>query len=108
MSRVFVDLFYELAEQDAPGDSDGDYVLVRHAESVRPGEIGVFICGDTGYIKEYRKDGLHSHNPAYATITFTGGEGVRCIGKVLGRVRREDWADEESIAAWQEDGEKGR
>ncbi len=91
-----------------PTFSDGDFVLVRHAASVRPGEIGVFICGDTGYIKEYRKDGLHSHNPAYGTITFTDSEGVRCIGKVLGKVRGEDWADEASIAAWQEDGEKGR
>ncbi len=91
-----------------PTYSDGDYVLVRHTASVRPGEIGVFICGDTGYIKEYQKDGLHSHNPAYATISFTDSEGVRCIGKVLGKVRKEDWADEDSIAAWQEDGQKGR
>ena len=72
-----------------PTYSDGDFVLVRHTASIRPGEIGVFICGDTGYIKEYREDGLHSHNPAYATITFTEGDSVRCIGKVLGKVREE-------------------
>ena len=87
---------------------DGDQVLVRHTASVRPGEIGVFICGDTGYIKEYRKDGLHSHNPAYATISFNEGDSVRCIGKVLGRIRQEDWADEESYEAWQEYEQKGR
>ncbi len=87
---------------------DGDQVLVRHAATVRPGEIGVFICGDTGYIKEYRKDGLHSHNPAYAPISFDGADAVRCIGKVLGRVTREDWADEEQYAAWQEFETKGR
>ena len=91
-----------------PTYSDGDYVLVRHAAAVRPGEIGVFIFGDTGYIKEYQKDGLHSHNPAYKTMIFTGGEVVRCIGRVLGKVRKEDWADEDSYAAWRKSGQKGR
>ena len=91
-----------------PTYSDGDQVLIRHTSSIRPGEIGVFICGDTGYIKEYRKDGLHSHNPAYATIFFGEGDAVRCIGKVLGKVKLEDWADDESFAAWQEYEQKGR
>lgn len=86
---------------------DGDQVLIRHAASVRPGEIGVFISGDTGYIKEYREDGLHSHNPAYATISFGEGDAVRCVGKVLGKVGQEDWADDESYAAWQEYEQKG-
>ena len=86
---------------------DGDQVLVRHTSAIRPGEIGVFICGDTGYIKEYRKDGLHSHNPAYATISFGEADAVRCIGKVLGKVRQEDWADDESFTTWQEYEKKG-
>ncbi len=91
-----------------PTYSDGDQVLVRHTSSIRPGEIGVFICGDTGYIKEYQKDGLHSLNPAYATISFSDGDSVRCIGKVLGKIRQENWADEESYAAWREFEQKGR
>ena len=87
---------------------DGDQVMIRHTTSIRPGEIGVFICGDTGYIKEYQADGLHSHNPAYATISFSEGEAVRCIGKVLGKIRQEDWADEESYEAWREYEKEGR
>ena len=87
---------------------DGDQVLVRHTSRIRPGEIGVFICGDTGYIKEYQEDGLHSHNPAYAPISFNGEETVRCVGKVLGKVRIENWADEESASAWFEYEQKGR
>ena len=87
---------------------DGDQVLIRHTSNIRPGEIGVFVCGDTGYIKEYQKDGLHSHNPAYAPITFKDGEPVKCIGKVLGKIRQEDWADEDSFSAWQEFEQKGR
>ena len=91
-----------------PTYADGDLVLVKHASAVRPGEIGVFICGDTGYIKEYRTDGLHSHNPAYAPLTFSENEPVQCVGKVLGRVREDAWADDESIRAWQEQEKKGR
>lgn len=92
-----------------PSFQDGDLVLVSHESKVRPGEIGVFICGDTGYIKEYREDGLHSHNPAYATITFNDGnaDSVRCIGKVLGKVRDESWADSQSVEAWLEYEKKG-
>ena len=91
-----------------PTFSDGDQVLVRHTPRIRPGEIGVFICGDAGYIKEYRQDGLHSHNPSYATITFAEPEAVRCIGKVLGKVSPDAWADSESVSAWQEYAQKGR
>lgn len=91
-----------------PTYSDGDLVLIRHTKNIRPGEIGVFISGDNGYIKEYRRDGLHSHNPDYPTIAFKEGEEVRCIGKVLGKVRIEDWADEEDYEDWQEYEKKGR
>lgn len=83
-----------------PTYQDGDQVLVRHTGNIRPGEIGVFVCGDTGYIKEYQRDGLHSHNPAYATISFDGEDAVRCVGKVLGVVSPHNWADEEAFAAW--------
>ena len=75
---------------------------------MRPGEVGVFIVGDTGYIKEYQKDGLHSHNPAYAPIVFSEGEDVHCAGKVLGKVNEDAWADEESFTVWQEYEKKGR
>ena len=91
-----------------PTFMDGDLVLVKHTSRVRPGEIGVFICGDTGYIKENREDGLHSHNPAYAPLVFSENEPVHCVGRVLGRVREDAWADDESVRAWQEYEQKGR
>lgn len=91
-----------------PTYHDGDLVLVKHTATVRPGEIGVFIVGDTGYIKEYQKDGLHSHNPAYAPIVFTEGEEVHCAGKVLGKVSEDAWTDEDSFSLWQEYEKKGR
>lgn len=71
-----------------PEFHDGDQVLVRHMSSIRPGEIGIFTNGDAGYLKEYRKDGLHSLNPAYPTMRFSDGDEVRCLGKVIGKVRK--------------------
>lgn len=67
----------------------GQQVLVRHTKEIREGEIGIFTAGDAGYIKEYRKEGLVSHNPAYPVMRFSENEEVRCIGKVIG-ILRED------------------
>ena len=91
-----------------PTYSDGELVLIRHSSTIRPGEVGVFIIGDSGYIKEFRRDGLHSHNHDYATIAFSDGDEVHCIGKVLGKVREDDWSDEESYRNWQEYERKGK
>jgi phage repressor protein C with HTH and peptisase S24 domain len=91
-----------------PTYRNDDLVLVRHTSSLRQGEIGIFVTGDTGYIKEYRKDGLYSHNPAYAPIFFSEGTEVRCIGRVIRTVKQDDWADDESISAWKTSKEKGR
>lgn len=91
-----------------PTYRDGELVLVRHAASLREGEIGIFVTGDTGYIKEYRRDGLYSHNPAYAPIVFSEGTEVRCIGRVIGTVKPDDWADDASISEWRLNDRKGR
>ena len=113
---LFADSMTELADEIIrvngnsmePTFANGDMVMVKHTGSVREGEIGVFICGDTGYIKEYQKDGLHSHNPAYAPLTFSENEPVHCVGRVIGKVKADAWADDESIRAWEEYEQKGR
>ena len=81
---------------------DGDLVLVKHTERIRPGEIGVFLVEDEGYIKEYREDGLHSHNPDYRTMQFTGEEHVRCIGRVLGKVEEAQIPNREQLKQMEE------
>ena len=68
---------------------DGEQVLVQHAKELREGEVGIFLVDNEGYIKEYRKDGLHSHNPEYRTMTFREGQTVRCIGRVIGKLKKE-------------------
>ena len=55
-----------------PEFHDGDQVLVRHGVSLRPGEVGIFTRGDEGYIKVYQRDGLHSLNPAYPSLSGKG------------------------------------
>jgi phage repressor protein C with HTH and peptisase S24 domain len=76
---------------------DGDQVLVQHTSSVRPGEIGIFVTGDMGYIKEYRKEGLKSLNPEYPLMRFTDRDEVRCIGRVIGTMRKDMYASTADI-----------
>lgn len=76
---------------------DGDRVLVQHAKELREGEIGIFLVDNEGYIKEYRKDGLHSHNPEYRTMTFHKDQTVRCLGRVIGKLKDEQIPTKEQI-----------
>ncbi len=83
-----------------PAFYDGDQVLIQHTDRLREGEIGIFINGDAGYIKEYRRDGLYSFNRRYAPIRFSENDSVRCIGRVLGVLKPEQYATMEEIAAF--------
>ena len=70
-----------------PTFRDGDCVLVERRSELLPGEIGIFRLADgDGLIKEYRPDGLHSHNPAYAVRGALSLDGTVCLGHVLGAV----------------------
>ena len=80
-----------------PTFQDGDRVLVQHTKELREGEIGIFLVDNEGYIKEYRKDGLHSHNPEYRTMTFHEGQTVRCLGRVIGKLRDEQIPSREDL-----------
>ena len=85
-----------------PTFADGDRVLVQHTDRVRPGEIGVFLVDDEGYIKEYRPDGLYSHNPAYGMVPLSGEECVRCVGRVIGKLKKEQIPDGEQLSRIEE------
>ena len=76
---------------------DGDQVLVQHTKELREGEIGIFVVDNEGYIKEYRKDGLHSHNPEFRTMTFHEDQSVRCLGRVIGKVKEEQIPTKEQV-----------
>ena len=87
---------------------DGDRVLVQHTKELREGEIGIFLVDNEGYIKEYRKDGLHSHNPSFRTMTFHEDQSVRCIGRVIGKVKEEQIPTREQIRQIEEAGTAGK
>lgn len=88
-----------------PTFHNGDQVLVEHTDSVREGEIGVFIVNGEGYIKEYRRDGLHSHNPEYRVMRFGEDSEVRCVGRVLGRLEEQQMLTAEEIEELEADHE---
>jgi len=69
-----------------PTYSDGDDLYIQRAQRVRTGEIGIFLVDGTCLVKELGPDGLVSHNPSYKTIDGTSN--IRCVGRVLGRVKR--------------------
>ena len=70
----------------------GDDLFVEHTPAVDPGEIGIFVVDEEGYVKEYQRDGLHSHNPEYPVMKFNAYVNVHCIGRVLGIVSKDQYA----------------
>lgn len=65
--------------------SDGDCVLVKIQPDIEPGEIGIFIVDNEGFIKKRGKHELISVNPEYDNIEIGEFSDCRCFGKVLGK-----------------------
>jgi len=70
----------------------GDDLFVEYAPSLDIGEIGIFVAAGEGYVKEFQRDGLHSHNPEYPVMRFKEDDNVRCVGRVLGVVSKDHYA----------------
>ena len=90
-----------------PTFPDGSYVYIDSNTEVQPGQIGIFIVNGESFIKEYRSDGLYSHNSRYKPIIINEGSDVRCYGKVTGAVGKDAIATgslaEKIEAAFEED-----
>lgn len=69
-----------------PTFKNGEQILIQRTEAIDPGQIGIFVVNGDAYVKEYRRDGLHSHNPKYATIHLSEYDSVYCLGRVLSAV----------------------
>ncbi len=76
-----------------PTYHNGDHVYVQHTKELKYGEVGIFIVSGVPYIKEYRKNGLYSHNRNYRIMKLTDDDDVRLVGRVLGRVNEDDMMD---------------
>ena len=66
------------------------------------GEIGIFIVAGEGFVKEYRRDGLHSHNPKYKTIHPSQDDNFRCVGRVLDVITEDMLATPRELAVLNE------
>ena len=66
----------------------GQIVWVRRQETVRPGEIGIFLLNGAGYCKRLERSGsrveLASLNSAYPPIRVTPADELRVFGRVVG------------------------
>lgn len=69
-----------------PEYSDGDVVLVKAQSDIDIGQIGIFVQGDMGYIKEKGKDRLISLNPEYPDILPSEYDNLMCRGLVIGKL----------------------
>lgn len=72
-------------ESMSPDFHDCDIVLVKQQDNIDIGQIGIFTIDGDGYIKEYGKDCLISHNPKYPDIYPEEYQEVKCYGLVLGK-----------------------
>ncbi|MDO8901586.1 MAG: transcriptional repressor LexA [Phenylobacterium sp.] len=74
------------------GILDGDYVVIRRADSANSGEIVVaLVMGEEATLKRLRRKGasiaLEAANPAYETRIF-GPDQVAVQGRLVGLIRR--------------------
>ncbi|MBQ9664273.1 MAG: LexA family transcriptional regulator [Oscillospiraceae bacterium] len=87
-----------------PEYRNGDLVLVERIPNgltLQEGEIGAFIVGNEMYIKEYRRDGLHSLNKKYDVLKFDEEQAVYLIGKVLTVLDNDNIASQSDVEKFQ-------
>ena len=80
----------------------GQDVFVEHTNELSTGEVGLFVVNGDGFIKEWAKDHLHSFNPEYPDIILHDEDNIRCIGRVLGTVEKQDYPSSEELVILQE------
>jgi len=110
--RIFVRVTHDSSRADrvvrVNGDSmmptfrDGDLLLVQETDQLHVGDIGIFIVAGEGFVKEYQRDGLHSHNKRYDTFMPADDDNSRCIGRVIGRINDAMLPDDEETRILEE------
>jgi transcriptional regulator with XRE-family HTH domain len=71
-----------------PKYRDGDILLVRNADSIDVGELGIFLLDGCGFFKVFGGDRLLSLNPSYGPILLKDFADVQCKGLVVGKLKR--------------------
>ena len=85
-----------------PAFHDRDRVLVEQTDfgSLQPGMVAAFRADGDLYIKEFRRNELHSLNPDYPSYPMDSFGEVYLLGRVIGALEKEDLATEEELEAW--------
>lgn len=78
------------------GIEDGDYVIVRHQETLQPGEIGVFFVNEEATVKRFfikeEKVILFPENPSMEPLLIEKNHpSFRIGGKVIGVIKKFSW-----------------
>lgn len=68
-----------------PTYHDYDDLIIKKQPKVNIGEIGIFMINGEAFVKEFKGDRLHSHNPNYEDIILNENMDIHCIGKVIGK-----------------------
>ena len=76
--------------------SNGDILLIDKNVEVLPGDVGLFILDNEGYVKKLGKKELLSLNPDYPPIPLE--DSVRCCGKVIGLLQK-GWIKGKGVSA---------
>lgn len=71
-----------------PKYHNGDILLVHQTDSVEVGDLGIFLLDGCGFFKVYGGDRLMSLNEEYGPILLKDYADVRCMGHVIGRLKR--------------------
>lgn len=76
-----------------------DILMIQQKENINIGEIGIFIMDEHAYLKQLGDGCLISLNQSYDPIPVRP-DGVKCIGRVIGKVSEEDFEVEEDNPAF--------
>ena len=85
-----------------PKYKNGQDVYIEPVDDLRIGEIGLFVVNGMGYIKQRQIDRLRSLNSSYPDIMLNDTDDIRCYGRVLGPVAKEDYPTPEEEAVLEE------
>ncbi len=98
-ARKADDVFPVNGQSMEPDYPNGSRVFVERVdvEKLSFGDVIACIADGVPYVKIYERDGLHSINEKYETISISEDDNVRLFGRVVGIVPEEDIASEKDI-----------
>lgn len=73
-------------DSTSPMYNDGDAVFVKLLQLLEPGQVGVFLINEEGYLKQWQGNRLVSLNSKYEPIHINEDDQFMIIGKVIDKI----------------------